>query len=121
MPPARSAGPGPSRHHHSTVSGSGSARRTAAVRQHVANVHNVETHNVVNNVHVNSLNVQDITRDDHDNVHSGGADDNNNDDSDLIELFTDPMLGTPLSIYVEKDVENRDEVVALIGVSLLFL
>ncbi|CCM00419.1 uncharacterized protein FIBRA_02449 [Fibroporia radiculosa] len=30
------------------------------------------------------------------------------------ELFMDPMMGTPLQIYVEKDVENRDTIVDLI-------
>ncbi|KAI0633415.1 hypothetical protein C8Q77DRAFT_1114840 [Trametes polyzona] len=29
-------------------------------------------------------------------------------------LFLDPLMGTPLAIYVEKDVENRDEIVELI-------
>ncbi|RPD78215.1 hypothetical protein L226DRAFT_531566 [Lentinus tigrinus ALCF2SS1-7] len=29
-------------------------------------------------------------------------------------LFLDPLMGTPLSIYVEKDVENRDEIVQLL-------
>jgi len=33
------------------------------------------------------------------------------------ELFLDPMLGTPLAIYVEKDVEDRDVLVELISVS----
>lgn len=32
------------------------------------------------------------------------------------ELFIDPMLGVPLSIYIEKDVEDRDIVVDLINV-----
>jgi hypothetical protein len=42
------------------------------------------------------------------------------DDSDvgLDELFVDPMLGTPLQIYVEKEVENRDEIARLIKVSI---
>ncbi|KAF8232173.1 hypothetical protein L208DRAFT_1273288 [Tricholoma matsutake] len=31
------------------------------------------------------------------------------------ELFIDPMLGVPLSIYIEKDVEDRDIVVDLIN------
>ena len=32
------------------------------------------------------------------------------------DLFLDPLMGTPLAIYVEKDVENRDEIAALISV-----
>ncbi len=32
------------------------------------------------------------------------------------ELFLDPLMGTPLAIYVEKDVENRDEIVELVSV-----
>ncbi|GLB45092.1 putative BRCT domain, a BRCA1 C-terminus domain [Lyophyllum shimeji] len=31
------------------------------------------------------------------------------------ELFIDPMLGTPLAMYIEKDVEDRDTLVALIS------
>ncbi|RDX44846.1 hypothetical protein K466DRAFT_535700 [Polyporus arcularius HHB13444] len=31
------------------------------------------------------------------------------------ELFLDPLMGTPLAIYVEKDVENRDEIVELVS------
>ncbi|KAH9949642.1 hypothetical protein B0H21DRAFT_804204 [Amylocystis lapponica] len=30
------------------------------------------------------------------------------------DLFLEPMMGTPLAIYVEKDVENRDSIVDLI-------
>ncbi|OSD04039.1 hypothetical protein PYCCODRAFT_1387675 [Trametes coccinea BRFM310] len=30
------------------------------------------------------------------------------------DLFLDPLMGTPLAIYVEKDVDNRDEIVELI-------
>ena len=33
------------------------------------------------------------------------------------DLFLDPLMGTPLAIYVEKDVENRDEIVELVLVS----
>lgn len=33
------------------------------------------------------------------------------------ELFLDPLMGTPLAIYVEKDVDNRDEIVELVVVS----
>ncbi|KAI0674975.1 hypothetical protein C8Q78DRAFT_1009868 [Trametes maxima] len=29
-------------------------------------------------------------------------------------LFLDPLMGTPLAIYVEKDVENRDEIAELV-------
>ena len=32
------------------------------------------------------------------------------------EVFVDPLIGTPLAIYVEKDVINRDEIVELIMV-----
>lgn len=33
------------------------------------------------------------------------------------ELFLDPMLGTPLAIYIEKDVDDKDEISRLIIVS----
>lgn len=33
------------------------------------------------------------------------------------DLFLEPMMGTPLAIYVEKDVEDRDSIVDLITVS----
>lgn len=33
------------------------------------------------------------------------------------ELFLDPMLGTPLAIFIEKDVENKDDLSQLIIVS----
>jgi hypothetical protein len=33
------------------------------------------------------------------------------------ELFLDPMLGSPLSIYIEKDVADRDVIVDSIVVS----
>lgn len=33
------------------------------------------------------------------------------------ELFIDPMLGTPLAVYIEKDVEEKDELVRLVTVS----
>ena len=32
------------------------------------------------------------------------------------ELFLEPMMGTPLQIYIEKDVEDRDDLVDLITV-----
>lgn len=35
------------------------------------------------------------------------------------ELFIDQMLGTPLAIYIEKDVEDRDIISQLIVVSHL--
>lgn len=38
--------------------------------------------------------------------------DGNNDD-----LFLEPMMGTPLAIYIEKDVEDRDVLVEIITVS----
>jgi hypothetical protein len=43
-------------------------------------------------------------------------------DDDLVankELFIDPMLGTALSIYIEKDVEDKDNISQLIVVSHL--
>lgn len=33
------------------------------------------------------------------------------------ELFIDPMLGTPLSIYIEKDVDDKEIISDLIVVS----
>lgn len=33
-------------------------------------------------------------------------------------LFIDPMMGTPLPIYVDKDVEDRDNIARLITVSV---
>lgn len=39
------------------------------------------------------------------------------DDGGCAELFLDPMLGTPLALYIEKDVEDRDQLVELITVS----
>ena len=33
------------------------------------------------------------------------------------ELFLEPMMGTPLAIYVEKDVSDREEIAELITVS----
>lgn len=33
------------------------------------------------------------------------------------ELFLEPMMGTPLQIYIEKDVPDRDQLVELITVS----
>ena len=32
------------------------------------------------------------------------------------ELFLDPMMGTPLSLYVDKDVDDRDQIVEFITV-----
>ena len=39
--------------------------------------------------------------------------------SDIVEhgLFLEPMMGTPLAMYVHKDVSDRDRVVDLITVS----
>lgn len=34
-------------------------------------------------------------------------------------LFIEPMMGTPLAMYVHKDVSDHDRVVDLIAVSLL--
>lgn len=33
------------------------------------------------------------------------------------ELFIDPMLGSPLAMYIEKDVKDKDTLVDLITVS----
>ncbi len=33
------------------------------------------------------------------------------------DLFIDPMLGTPLAVYIEKDVHDREALVNLITVS----
>ena len=35
------------------------------------------------------------------------------------ELFIDPMLGSPLAIYIEKDVEDKETISELIVVSHL--
>ena len=32
------------------------------------------------------------------------------------DLFIDPMLGTPLAVYIEKDVDDKDELVKLVTV-----
>lgn len=41
------------------------------------------------------------------------------DPSSKSDLFLEPMMGTPLAIYVEKDVQNRDTIVDLITVSTI--
>ena len=46
-------------------------------------------------------------------THSGASNDPNVNN----ELFIDPMLGTPLAVYIEKDVEEKDELVRLVTVS----
>ena len=33
------------------------------------------------------------------------------------ELFLEPMMGTPLAIYIEKDVTDRDQLIEIITVS----
>jgi hypothetical protein len=33
------------------------------------------------------------------------------------DLFLEPMMGTPLAIYIEKDVPDRDQLVHLVTVS----
>jgi len=46
--------------------------------------------------------------------------DQNEDVNDLnvnTELFLDPMLGTPLAIYIEKDVDDKETISQLITVS----
>lgn len=40
------------------------------------------------------------------------------DQQEFPALFIDPMMGTPLPIYVDKDVEDRENVVRLITVSI---
>lgn len=37
------------------------------------------------------------------------------------ELFLEPMMGTPLAIFIEKDVVDRDQLVEVISVSLPLL
>jgi hypothetical protein len=34
-------------------------------------------------------------------------------------LFLEPMMGTPLTIYIEKDVDDRDDLVDLVTVRVL--
>lgn len=41
----------------------------------------------------------------------------NNDGAVNGQLFLEPMMGTPLAIYIEKDVEDRDTIVDIITVS----
>jgi hypothetical protein len=48
-------------------------------------------------------------------THSGPSNDPNVNN----ELFIDPMLGTPLAVYIEKDVEEKDELVRLVTVCCL--
>lgn len=33
------------------------------------------------------------------------------------DLFLEPMMGTPLALYIEKDVEDREELVSMVIVS----
>ncbi len=37
-------------------------------------------------------------------------------DQEKDDLFLEPMMGTPLALYVDKDVEGRDQIVELITV-----
>lgn len=39
-------------------------------------------------------------------------------DTEHESIFIDPVFGTPLGIYVEKDVEGRDDILETISVSL---
>jgi len=39
------------------------------------------------------------------------------DDNFSGDLFIDPMLGSPLAIYIEKDVNDKDDIAQLIVVS----
>lgn len=48
-------------------------------------------------------------------VPSAGQDTNTDDVED--DLFIDPMLGTPLALYIEKDVQDKETLVQLITVS----
>lgn len=41
----------------------------------------------------------------------------NNDGAADEELFLEPMMGTPLAMYIEKDVADRDALAELITVS----
>jgi len=36
------------------------------------------------------------------------------------ELFLEPMMGTPLQMYIEKDVQDRDDLIDLITVRRVF-
>ncbi|KAF6763173.1 hypothetical protein DFP72DRAFT_874916 [Ephemerocybe angulata] len=47
---------------------------------------------------------------DQDPLHNANLDDPNVNP----ELFIDPMLGTPLAVYIEKDVEDKEELVRLV-------
>jgi hypothetical protein len=38
----------------------------------------------------------------------------------LDDLLLEPMMGTPLAIYIEKDVPDRDTIVELVTVGCLF-
>lgn len=42
----------------------------------------------------------------------------NQDQQEFPAFFIDPMMGTPLPIYVDKDVEDRENIVRLITVSI---
>ena len=44
--------------------------------------------------------------------------DSQNRDSDARSLFVDPMLGAPLSLYIDNDVGGREQYVQLVKVSI---
>jgi hypothetical protein len=51
------------------------------------------------------------------NASTRSADPDTNDGVVNEELFLEPMMGTPLAMYVEKDVQDRDALVDIIMVS----
>lgn len=51
------------------------------------------------------------------NASTRSADPDTNNGEANKELFLEPMMGTPLAIYVEKDVHDRDVLVDIITVS----
>ena len=42
-------------------------------------------------------------------------------DAVLSNLFIDPMLGTPLPVYIEKDVQDRENLVDLVTVRIVLI
>src|ERR1700685_3099383 len=52
------------------------------------------------------------------NPSTRAADADTNNDVANEELFLEPMMGTPLAMYIEKDVQDRDVLVDIITVSI---
>jgi len=46
------------------------------------------------------------------------SDDSTPNDAANNDLFLEPMMGTPLTVYIEKDVEERESLVQLISVRI---